>query len=152
MKYYLTIIVFLFVVTSCSKKVTYNQVESTPNVSSVQANSSDDGGTIILESSGSGQTFREAQNEAIKAAFRAILFIGVPGTAYRNPMIPNAEESQKSNQIFYEEFFNVKYSDFVMNVTELKSGNKDARIRVKINCNSLRMYLESKKIIRKLGY
>lgn len=113
-------------------------------------------GTLWVQAAGFGKKPEAARLDAEMAAFRHILFQGIPGTPYNLPMVPDESVSKRDHAAFYKGFFEKDgYREFIMtsNTGPLNKvdGNKRMDIQMKVNMDALRRHLEKNEIIRKFG-
>jgi len=140
-----------FVACSSSKKVA-----SFPIVTVALPNSEE--GTILIRSSGQGQTEGNAVDNSETKAFKTLFFYGFPSSVQIRPLIENENEAKRINPIFFEDFFEKKdYKNFIVNSSTYANSQKVGNYYylnrdIKINLRSLRNHLENKGIIRKFGY
>jgi len=151
---FLTIVSFqLLFFSACSSS---KKVASLPVVTIALANSEE--GTILIRSSGQGESETKAVLNSEMKAFNTLFFYGFPTSVQTRPMIENESEAKRSNSKFFDDFFeNGEYRNFIINSYNYtgvqKTGsyyylNRD----IKINLRSLRSHLENKGIIRKFGF
>ena len=116
-------------------------------------------GVIVVVSNGFGKDIRKSNANAFAGAFYALLFRGIPGSAYELPMVPN-ETQMKANSVITA-LLDGGYNAFVMEdnmrdeikTTKKKDGANGISTThlITINCDALRRYLEERSVIRKFG-
>lgn len=119
---------------------------------------SNEEGTIMIRSSGQGDSENSAVFNSEEKAFNTLFFYGLPSSAQVRPLIENESEIRRSNPQFFNEFFSSgAYKNFIVNSYNYSGVQKTGKTYylnrdIKINLRSLRSYLENKGIIRKFGY
>lgn len=118
-------------------------------------------GVIKLRSTGSGNDIKSAAIDAEINAVKIILFRGVPGSTYGNPLLSTDEQKiMDQHKNYFNTFFKEKrYGTFIRsgdNAIEIQS-NKIAKTKtvllvVEVNVQTLKKDLESFGVIRKFGY
>lgn len=115
-------------------------------------------GTILVRSSGQGESEAKAVANSEIKAFNTLLFYGYPSSVQTRPMIENETEAKRLNSKFFSDFFeNAEYKSFIINSYNYAGVQKEGKLYypnrdIKINLRSLRTHLENKGIIRKFGY
>ncbi|MFK8058053.1 MAG: hypothetical protein AB8F78_18140 [Saprospiraceae bacterium] len=116
-------------------------------------------GLITLESTGFGPTTQAAELDAIREAFAAIMFEGIPQyTGLNRPFISNASTFEKSHPGFLDAFmgkgtFNqFVATSFPATVIGKVAKGKGVSKQLTINYKNFRTHLEQKGVIRKFGY
>jgi hypothetical protein len=139
----------VFILWSCSPKLTG---ESTLAGTSEQ-------GTILLQSQGYGNTKANALENAEINAFNNVVFKGIPGSAYRVPLIDNEQNAKQTHNDYFQQLFSEKkYKAFLLSSSaqsdfKLKtSGQSNLTSLVKIDVQALRKDMEQKGVIRKFGF
>lgn len=146
------IIIFFFFVLVLGCKPTYythqiNYLEETAQ-------------TISLRCVGYGNNRFAAINDAEQAAFKALLFRGIPSSQQKNALIStNESESLQKNSVYFNELLSKgRYKTFitssipVSDISHYKGRLKQITVDVKINLYGLRKDLEENNIIRPFGY
>jgi len=115
-------------------------------------------GTITVTSFGFGKNKAISSGDASAAAINALLFVGIPGSQYELPMVP---DQSKKNDPVIKDLFDGAYSPFITEsillseakLTKRSDGvkGKSAQYKITINCEALRRYLEKNNVIRKFG-
>lgn len=117
-------------------------------------------GTITVQGSGFGRKIADSNADALSGIFYTILFRGVPGGKYNQPLITD-EDTYKDDSAVREiltggyNTFTTKSVVLSSNKTTKKSdGTKGFRTTVQVTVNyvALRKHLEGKGVIRKFGY
>lgn len=143
----------LLLLSACSSS---KRVASLPVVTIALANSEE--GTILIRSSGQGESETKAVLNSEIKAFNTLFFHGFPSSVQTRPMIENESEAKRSNSNFFDDFFeNGEYRNFIINSYNYTGVHKTGSYYylnrdIKINLRSLRTHLENKGIIRKFGY
>jgi hypothetical protein len=115
-------------------------------------------GAVIVTSFGFGKNRSISMADASAAAVNALLFVGIPGSQYELPMVP---DEAKRNNPAVKDLFNGNYSQYITEslllseekLTKKIDGvkGKSAQYKITINCDALRRYLEKNGVIRKFG-
>mgnify|MGYP001301455864 CR=1 FL=1 len=113
-------------------------------------------GTLWLNATGYGTDAGNARKDAEKAAFRKILFQGIPGSQWNMPMVPDESVSKRDHASFYTSFLDGGgYSEMILSSSpgplNKVEGNNKLETRLKVDMNALRRHLEKNDIIRKFG-
>jgi hypothetical protein len=129
------------------------------HVGMVQYLGSNAEGTINIQAAGFAKKKKESIIDAESDAFYTLLFRGIPGSQYKQPMITKEEEFREDPIIV--EILKGGYVSFMTNAnltSEVETKKKadgvkgvQTLVQMTINCAALRKYLEDKKIIRKFG-
>jgi hypothetical protein len=116
-------------------------------------------GVVMVLSEGFGKNVKESNADALAGAVYALLFKGLPGSAYELPMVPH--EGEKKNDPTVVALLTGGYSAFVIEdqsqgkskMTKKADGVKGIATfhQITINCDALRRHLEEKGVIRKFG-
>ena len=106
------------------------------------------------------KTQHDAIISAQKRALEKLLFIGYPGSDFKQPMIGNVSQTTAETQhaAFFTSFWNGGFQQFITN-----NDSKTYKCKEKTNCytaastftinyNALRKELERNNIIRKMGF
>lgn len=148
----------LFLLMNCKAKNVLD-VPNSYEVESISLVGAD--GTVLFKIWCYGITFNDAQLKAKKNAVHAILFRGVPGSNFADPMITDPETENKFSA-YFSNFFseNGNYLKYVTISNEGSIGAGD-RLRVgnlykvgtivQVNFTTLRKEMEQQGIIRKFG-
>ncbi len=143
----------LLFLSSCS---TSKKVASIPVVTIALSNSEE--GSILIRSSGQGESESKAVLNSETKAFNTLFFYGFPSSVQTRPMIENESEAKRLNSKFFDDFYeNGEYRNFIINSYNYTGVQKTGKYYylnrdIKINLRSLRTHLENKGIIRKFGY
>lgn len=116
--------------------------------------------TISLRCVGYGNNRFTAINDAEQAAFKTLLFRGIPSSQQKDAMVStNEKESLQKNSIYFNELLSKgRYKTFitssvpVSDIVHYKGSTKQITVDVKINLYGLRKDLEQNNIIRPFGY
>lgn len=116
--------------------------------------------TISLRCVGYGNNRFTAINDAEQAAFKELLFRGIPLSQQKNAIVSTNElESLRKNNSYFNELLSKgRYKTFitssipVSDISHYKGSLKQITVDVKINLYGLRKDLEQNNIIRPFGY
>lgn len=114
-------------------------------------------GQISLVSGGYGISEKIAVENAIQNAFKNLLIHGIPGTNQDTPLLgKDARIIFEENETFLQNFLETKTQEFILNqsVSGFKFRNKNTpstEVKLLINLNSLRTYMEQNGMIRAFG-
>lgn len=115
-------------------------------------------GTVYVSAGGYGLTKPEAIANAERNAFNCLIFRGVPGSQYRQPMVSDENAARKAHGRYFQQLIEGDgYRAFLMS-SEIRSDFQVRRHRnnltsaIKINVDALRRDMENQNVIRKLGY
>lgn len=116
-------------------------------------------GLITLESTGFGPTTQAAELDAIREAFAAIMFEGIPQyTGLSRPFISNISTFNREHPDFLEKFMRSGAFDpfvttsFPATLIPRVSKGKGVSKQLTINYKNFRTHLEQNGVIRKFGY
>lgn len=143
-----------FIILSCATKKSYPSAE-------VIFLSKKSENVISIQSTGYGNNDINAIKNAEARAFEIILFMGLPNSEYRDPLIANEQMARQSYMQYFNNFFDKEgYRYFIISSKSTKfkiEKDKQSKFKkqqsiISINISSLRKDLEKNGIIRKFGY
>lgn len=115
-------------------------------------------GLIRLRVDGFGKSISRAEENAVSAAFLAIIFRGIPEfTALNRPLVSSESKFNSENPGWFQNFIESgTYQRFInkdygIQELEVKKGRRVSR-ELTINYQALRRYLEEEGVVRKFGY
>jgi len=117
--------------------------------------STEDKGTITVDSKGFASDISTATYYAERNAFENLLFKGIPGSNQVQPIIPDENIAWQQHGAVLKKLLSEDYSKFVMSAeTRYRSESEPVEIdrTISVDINSLRKYLESEGVIRKFGF
>ncbi|MDR3266877.1 MAG: hypothetical protein LBT24_04820 [Tannerella sp.] len=116
--------------------------------------------TVTVRAVGLGNNEEKAVINAEQKVFDVLFFRGLPESKQKLPMIGSNETKEKStHKKYFDEFYDGRrHKTFVMssipvsNAVNVKDGQKQITVDVKVNLSALRRDLETFGVIRKFGY
>jgi hypothetical protein len=116
--------------------------------------------TVTVRTIGLGNNEEKAIINAEQKVFDVLFFRGLPESKQKLPLIGSNESEEKAkHKKYFDEFYDGKrHKTFVMssipvsNAVNVKGGQKQITVDVKINLSALRKDLETFGVIRKFGY
>lgn len=148
---FILLLAALLVVPACNKKT----VVPTAEVHFIKSADR----TITLSSVGFGKRVVQAEANAERNAFEKLLFRGIPGSQFGNPMVGPPSVRDRHPDYFRRFFDEQGYRAFVTQTVRLTPGSRDRRtkrvrlaVEVTINYHSLRKDLEEHGIKHKFGF
>ena len=128
-----------------------------PSRSEVSASPRPFEGTIAVATTIDTKSCRDPRECAEGEAIRALLFMGVPGSAIPRPMVANEKEAKQAHREFFADLLEKKgFTKYIVRVDDGAATSPDhpneKRWNVVVNSDALRRALESAGVIRKFGY
>lgn len=115
-------------------------------------------GTLLVSAAGYGASKASAIANAEAAAFKNLIFRGIPGSQYHLPMVPDETSARKQHGGYFTKLLDGSgYKTFMMLSEEMsafspaRKNQKNMLIKVKINVDALRKDMEENGVIRKFG-
>ncbi len=147
MKY---LIIFAFLVISC------NTTQSIPYSRTGEVLASDsDRNTITLLSTSRAHTLGLANLYAERNALENLLFRGIQGSAFEEPMISNEAELTADQKTTLDRFIQSEYEKYLIdahNTSQSESqGVHTVQRSITLDVKSMRKYLEQYSVIKKFG-
>lgn len=149
MYYKLIIGVFVFLsILSCNKKFIPSSSISASNYNQ---------SSLVFNVNNSGNTREAAVSNALSMAFETLFFIGAPGT---NSNLPLFEGKNNNGRSYFKNFMeSQKYKPFIVSIENIlldpyqkKFTPINISLKVVINVESLRRFIEGEGEIRKFGF
>lgn len=113
---------------------------------------------VYVTSVGYGKNREEAINNAQKNAINVVLFIGIPQSSAKYPLVINEKDARKNSSSYIENLFDGnRYKVFITESTESSNlinmhGSYKIYMNLTINRSALQNDLEQNSVIRKFGY
>lgn len=113
---------------------------------------------VYVTSVGYGKNREDAISNAQKNAVHVILFIGIPQSSAKNPLVVNENVSRSNNSSYFENLLNgSRYKIFIAESAESSNlinmkGSYKIYMNLTINRAALQNDLEQNSVIRKFGY
>lgn len=111
-------------------------------------------GTVVLVASTPEKNRRKGVVDAQARCVRAILFVGVPGSAVPQPLVPNEAEARARSPGYFEQLIEGQgFAPYIVRSQELEPQvEKGTTWQVTINYVALRTALEQRGAVRKFGF
>ncbi len=120
--------------------------------------SSSEQGTLLVSAAGYGASKAAAIANAEAAAFKNLIFRGIPGSQYHLPMVPDEASARKHHGSYFTKLLDGSgYKSFLMLSEEMsafspaRKNQKNILMKVKINVDALRRDMEQNGVVRKFG-
>jgi hypothetical protein len=118
---------------------------------------SDSWEVIEVQSDAYGKSYNLATSNAEKLAIKRLIFSGIAESSQRDPMYTKSSNNDNNQKYFNQLFENNQYKKFItcskiVNSKELSRNKFHNTIHCCISYRSLRIEMENKAIIKKLGF